>query len=246
MSKFSSWLGHRWGDGPSMSGLESSVKGTGHFLGDVGQYAAPVVSAFNPLLGAGIAGVSAGLRGKSIADMIKDAAITGGTGYAMNHVGDLVSGAKGLFSGSDAAAGAGAGAAAGSGAAGGASDAAGDVLGDFGSAAPSVSSAARSATASAGPAASGGAKGFFSSLSAKDVLSGAGQAASAAATYAGNQSRDSLARDEFNYSKDQNAQALARSQALDPQRQLLMQILMQRLGLSHNAPMTTTPTPTGY
>lgn len=46
-----SWLKDRWGKGPSMSGLKSSIKGTGKLAAKT----APVVGMFNPVLGAALA-----------------------------------------------------------------------------------------------------------------------------------------------------------------------------------------------
>jgi hypothetical protein len=197
--RFEHWVGDRIGNGPSLNGLKSSIKGTAKLGGTI----APVVSAFNPLLGAGLSAAGGLARGKSIADIVKDAGISAGVGYGINHIGDLAGGVKGLFS--DGAPGIG-GDVAGAGAA----AAPGTVsLGGISMPTPTAATieptvaqrVASSVEQSAAPAA----KGFFSNLSAGDKLKAAQGAGSSLLGYVGQSQANAANRDRLKFEQQQYA-----------------------------------------
>lgn len=88
MSKFTRWVGKRIGNGPSMGGLKSSVKGTGTL---VSTKVAPVVSVVNPALGTTLKVAGELARGKNL----KTAALEGVKNYAMGKAGHSIVGKVG-------------------------------------------------------------------------------------------------------------------------------------------------------
>lgn len=62
--KIGKWVGDRWGDGPSMKGLQSSVKGTAKFAGKVAVPALLAAGTFGLGPAAGLLGKLGGLAGK--------------------------------------------------------------------------------------------------------------------------------------------------------------------------------------
>jgi hypothetical protein len=83
-SKIGTWVGNRIGDGPSISGLKSSIRGTGNLVSK----AAPLVSLVNPLLGAGlkVGGELAGGRN------IGEAALSGAKTYGVGKLAGAIPG----------------------------------------------------------------------------------------------------------------------------------------------------------
>lgn len=185
--KLEHWVGDRIGNGPSINGLKSSIKGTAKLGGTV----APLVSIANPLLGAGLAAAGGAARGKSLADIVKEAGISAGVGYGLNHLGDAVHGVKGFFS--DGA------------------EAAGSVApGAIASAAPSamnidgeIFGGAPSAAAAAANTAAPGTKGFWGSISPETKLKAAGQGAMGVASVIGQSGANAVSRDRVNLERQQ-------------------------------------------
>lgn len=214
-----SWLGDRWGHGPSFSGLLSSVKGTAKLGGTI----APVVSAFNPLLGAGLAAAGGVARGKSLADIVKDAGISAGVGYGLNHLGSAVHGVKGFFGdGAEAA---------GSVAPGAIASAAPSAMNIDGEIFDGVPSAASSVAQTAAPAAG---RGFFSSISPETKLKAIGQGALSVANYAGQSGASAVSRDRLKLEQQQYADQKKKDDEDRARRsetsQALMAWLAQRMG----------------
>lgn len=101
MSKFSRWVGKRVGKGPSVSGLKSSIKGTGKLAAKV----APVAAFINPALGAGLAGLGNLAAGKNIGESL----VSAGKTYGLGKLGQSgVKSVKGLLHGGSQATSAGA------------------------------------------------------------------------------------------------------------------------------------------
>lgn len=95
MSKLGNWLGDRWGKGPSMKGLKSSVKGTGNFIAKTAPYAAGALlipgvgSAIGGALGMG-GGAAAGAGAAGAAGAGATAAKAGGLLGGLRSVGGLI------------------------------------------------------------------------------------------------------------------------------------------------------------
>jgi hypothetical protein len=88
LKKIGKWASDRIGDGPSMSGLKSSIKGTGTL---VSTKVAPVVSLVNPALGTGLKVIGEVARGKNL----KTAAVEGVKNYGMGKAGHAIAGKVG-------------------------------------------------------------------------------------------------------------------------------------------------------
>jgi hypothetical protein len=191
--------------------------------GTVARFAAPIVSLGNPLLGAGIAAAGGALRGKSIADIVKEAAITGGTGYALGKVGGFFSGGEG-----------GAGGAAGDLAPGGISTAAPTTeLGGITMPTPTAATIVPTAAQRAASQAAGSGGGMFSAAvnyakhNPKDVAIGAGYAANALLQNNANEAALKLERQRDEEERRRYNDQQAR---LDPVRAILAQWVAQRMG----------------
>lgn len=83
LGKVGKWAGDRWGDGPSVSGLKSSVKGTGNFVKTVAPYAAG--AALLP----GVGGALAGMAGGALSKIPGAGAVLGGGADGKGNFGKL-------------------------------------------------------------------------------------------------------------------------------------------------------------
>lgn len=234
--KIGNWAKHQYGGGLSMNGLKSSVKGTARTAAEVGHYAAPIIALGNPLLGAGIAALSDAGRGKSFGDMLKDAALTGGAGFALGHAGDIAGKVGGFFGHAGAADGAVAGAA-------GAASNVGEVAA-AGVPRFDLARAGVNAVTDGGGRSLASAAGNFLKSNAKDLAIGAGHVASAGMQMSAQNAQTNLQRREL---ADREAQVARENQiadqnaaAMNPIRQQLLEQLRKRMGLP---PVSAAPNP---